>query len=335
MRSAACIAFLTLSVAGILPAARAQPAPSRGVFTAQFDNDVFLSTDQNYTSGARFSYVTPVAPNHPLRPIARTLPLIEGEPRISYTLAQMLFTPRDVSQTQPILTDQPYAGYLYLGLGFESERRLEAGRSILDSVQLQVGIVGPHAYGEETQKAAHKLFGSEEPLGWDNQLNDELAINLFYSRVWGEWLGTQIGSPDSDLRMDLSPHLGAALGNVYTYAAAGATFRFGQNLPAQIGPASIHPGPPGTDYYKPASELRWYLFIEIQGRAVARNIFLDGNTFTDSHSVDKNALVGELRSGIAVQLGRFRLTYARTNRSEEFTGQPSNRFGSISLSAAF
>jgi hypothetical protein len=73
----------------------------------------------------------------------------------------------------------------------------------------------------------------------------------------------------------------------------------------------------------------------MDGRAVARNIFLDGNTFTDSHSIDKEGLVGEMRFGLAVLLGRYRLTYARVNRSEEFEGQASNRFGSLTLSVAF
>ena len=334
MRTTVGAAFLVLSAAGFISAATAEEPP-QGVLSVQFDNDVFTGTDRYYTSGARVSYVTPMAPSHPLRPLARALPLFEGELRISYALAQQLFTPSDVSQSQPIPNDEPYAGYLYAEIGIESEKRRDDGRSILDSAALQIGVVGPHAYGEQTQKAAHKLFGTDDPMGWDNQLNNELAINLYYDRVWVGWYGTGTGQPDSGYRIDLSPNVGAALGNVYTYAAAGATLRFGRNLPPSLGPSSIRPGPPGTNYYKPVPDVRWYLYVDVEGWAVARNIFLDGNTFTQSQSVDKNTLVGELRAGLAVQLGRYRLTYARVSGSKEFCGQVSNRFGALSLSTAF
>jgi len=37
-----------------------------------------------------------------------------------------------------------------------------------------------------------------------------------------------------------------------------------------------------------------YLFAFVDGRAVGRDIFLDGNTFTDSHSVTRKTFVGDL-----------------------------------------
>jgi len=137
------------------------------------------------------------------------------------------------------------------------------------------------------------------------------------------------------LSVDLSPHVGAGLGNVYTYAAGGATLRFGQNLPTSSGPRSIRPGPPGSDYYQAAPDGRWYLFLGLEGRAVARNIFLDGNTFTDGPSVDKYVFVGEVRAGIAVIMGRYRLAYAQVYRSKQFHGQVPETFGALSLSTEF
>jgi hypothetical protein len=327
--------LLALIAMAHIPAAAAEPEPSSGVLSVHFDNDYFLDTDQNYTSGFRLAYLAPMGPTHPLRPLARALPLGEGEFRVTYSLGQKIFTPRDIHQTQLITTDQPYAAYLYGGIALESERPREGGHRILDSVELQIGVVGPHAYGEEVQQWAHRLFGSDEPMGWGNQLNDELAINLYYDRIWGGWYGAANGPEEGNYRVELSPYVGAALGNVYTYLSAGATLRVGQNIPPHDGPPSIRPGPPGTDYFKPAPDLRWYVYVALEGRAVARNIFLDGNTVTDSHSVDKNGLVGELRFGLAVLLGRYRLTYTKVNGSEEFQGQTSNRYGALTLSVAF
>lgn len=335
MRSMVGAVLLALASAASFPAAAAEPEPPRGVFSVHIDNDALAQTDQNYTSGIRLSYVAPMAPTHPLRALARALPLVEGELRVGYAFGQKIFTPRDISQTQPIPTDQPYAGYLYAGIGFESESRREDGRRILDMVELQIGIVGPHAYGEPVQKWAHRVTGTEEPMGWANQLNDELAVTLFYDRLWGGWYGTRIGQPDGGYRIDLSPHVGAALGNVYTYAAAGGTLRFGRHLPSDYGPRFIRPSPPGTDYYKPAPDTRWYLFTGVEGRAVAQNIFLDGNTFTDSLSVDKYGFVGELRVGMTVLWDRYRLTLAWVERTKEFHGQVPNSFGTLNLSTTF
>jgi lipid A 3-O-deacylase len=50
---------------------------------------------------------------------------------------------------------------------------------------------------------------------------------------------------------------------------------------------------PGAAYFQtPKGGFGWCLFASFEGRAVARNIFLDGNTFTDSHSIDKKTFVG-------------------------------------------
>ncbi len=335
MRTAAATALLALIAAGSVPAVATEPGPPPGVLTLQIENDFFAGSDQNYTSGFRIAYAAPLGPSHPLESIGRALPLMGGPMRYAYSLGQQLYTPRDISVSQPILTDQPYAGYLYVGIAIESELPRVHGPRIRSSFELQVGVVGPAALGEQTQKAAHKIFNSDEANGWDNQLKNEPTVNLFYDRAWIGWYENRIGAAGSGYRIDLSPHVGAALGNVYTYAAAGATLRFGPNLPAALGPRTLRPGPPGSDYYKTAPDGRWHLFLGAEGRAVARNIFLDGNTFTDSQSVNKYPYVGEARVGIAITLGRYRLAYAQAFRTRQFRGGDPESFGSVSLSTDF
>ena len=66
------------------------------------------------------------------------------------------------------------------------------------------------------------------------------------------------------------------------------------------------------------------------------NIFLDGNTFFDSHSVEKNYLVGDLVAGAAVSGLGMRLGFSFVVRSPEFEGQDGpDRFGSFTLSFHF
>jgi hypothetical protein len=86
----------------------------------------------------------------------------------------------------------------------------------------------------------------------------------------------------------------------------------------------------------PTDKLAWYLFVGVEGRAVAHNIFLDGNTFKDSRSVDAEPLVGDLQFGLVLTWGRVRLSYTHVLGSHEFKTQPGNtQFGVASLSVAF
>ena len=78
------------------------------------------------------------------------------------------------------------------------------------------------------------------------------------------------------------------------------------------------------------------MFVGVDGRAIARNIFLDGNTWRDSRSVDKEPLVGDLQWGLAVTWKGARLTYTHVRRTREFETQgPSSDFGAFALSVAF
>jgi hypothetical protein len=123
---------------------------------------------------------------------------------------------------------------------------------------------------------------------------------------------------------------------VFTYGAAGFTLRLGSDLDKDFGPPRIRPSLPGGACFRPEKGFTWYLFAGLEGRAVLRNIFLDGNTFSDSHSVDKKPFVGDLQAGLAVQWGRFRFSYTEIFRSKEFEEQESaDVFGSLSLSYHF
>jgi hypothetical protein len=71
---------------------------------------------------------------------------------------------------------------------------------------------------------------------------------------------------------------------------------------------------------------------------VARNIFLDGNTFEDSPHVTKNPLVGDLQLGVAMTISGARLAYTHVFRTKEFEGQKGgdlSQYGALSLSLRF
>ena len=63
-----------------------------------------------------------------------------------------------------------------------------------------------------------------------------------------------------------------------TYLEVGATLRIGNDLPNDYGAPRIRPSLPGSNFFLPRDNFGWYLFAGAGGRAVAYNIFLDGNT---------------------------------------------------------
>jgi lipid A 3-O-deacylase len=138
------------------------------------------------------------------------------------------------------------------------------------------------------------------------------------------------------LGADFTPSIGASVGNIYTHAAASMMFRVGYDLPSDYGPPVIRPNLPGSDFFIPSRVLGWYLFAGLEGRAVARNIFLDGNTFQDSPSVDKRLFVGGVQAGVALTYHSTRLAYTHVFRTHEFSGQKnSDQFGALTLSVRF
>lgn len=302
----------------------------KGIYTLALENDLFSGSDDNYTNGVRVAFLS-AENNFPtwLEEGANALPFLsaKGHKRWHIAFGQSMFTPHDLTQTQLQIDDRPYAGWLYGSLGLISDTGYR-----LDNLQLSIGMVGPASLAAQTQRFVHDVIDTTRPEGWDHQLHDEPGLMLTYER---KWRNLYEFSPFG-WGVDITPSLGGSIGNVYTHAAAGAVIRFGYDLPSDYGPPLIRPNLPGSDFFSPNKDVAWYLFAGFEGRAVARNIFLDGNTFQDSHRVDKYPLVGGLQAGIAFTFENTRLAYTHILRTREFHGQPeADSFGAITLSRRF
>lgn len=319
-----------IAIASLIVAPGVCSEPGIDTLSLVVENDLFYDQDRNYTSGVALLWM-PAASRPPdwALAIAHWLPWFpeEGAVRHAYVLGQSMYTPQDITLAEPPLDDRPYAGWLYgtVGLGAETGRRL-------DQLALTVGVVGPASGAEQTQSFVHRLKDEDEPEGWDTQLGNELGLLLTYQRSWRA-LATQ---PLAGLELDLAPHAGGALGNVYTYASAGLTLRFGKGLALDYGPPRIQPSVPGSGLYVPTDTFAWYLFAGFEGRGVLRNLFLDGSSFQDSRSVNNEPLVGDLQWGTSLSWRGARLSYTHVLRTREFaTQQEHDDFGAVSLSISF
>jgi len=306
-----------------VPARAADPS---GTFTTVFENDLFYRTDRDYTNGIEFNW-------SPTGSASERLPeFLAGQApnlfprdftRANYSLGQMMFTPEDTAAYDPPLTQRPYAGYLYGALALTS-----AGPRTEEQLRIQLGMIGPASLAADSQDLIHRLRGFALPQGWHTQLRDEPGLVVSYQVTQQ---AVSLAMP-GDFAFDIKGNAGGAIGNVFDYASAGAVARIGINMPNDSGPPQIEPGRPSSYYYDPKPGLGAYIFAGIQGRAVVRNLFLDGNSFEDSRSVDKENFVGEVSFGGALDFERFRLSFVHVIRSREYRTQAGfDQFGTLSL----
>ncbi len=307
--------------------------PHDKFITLAVENDAFgRGTDQNYTSGVRLTYFDLNAEFPEIaREIADLVPTfdINRTSSVYYSLGQNLFTPDDITLKEPEPDDRPYAAFLYGSIGMAT-----LTDNHIDEIEATVGVVGPWALGEVTQETVHDLVEADDPNGWDNQLENEPALMLSWQRRFPQIKSFEV----LDLNIAATPYGGLTIGNVYAYANGGVSFRLspGEARWSDL-PLRVRPALPGTGFYEiPEDGWDWYLFGGLEGRAVARNIFLDGNTFESSPSVDKFPLVGDANAGVAFTLGRARVSYTLVYRSKEFEGQDSgDLFGALSAAYRF
>ncbi len=338
-----------LFLASLMPLAALAGRPAeddvqRGTMSIYFENDLFTGTDRFYTNGVKLSWSsadlekfadTPYASG--LLPLIDHIPFINSssyQKNLAFSVGQNIYTPDDTESTERLENDRPYAGWLYLGLGF-----IWKNAAVRNSLAINIGVVGSWSYAEEAQRLVHETRGLAVPRGWDNQLHNELGVVAVYERTW-RW-------PRHERRVgldwELLPHVGAAVGNVATYANLGGEFRVGLNLPDDFGTAGIGPAATtstpverGQTAERARFDLGLYVFARADGRAVAHNIFIDGNTFGSSASAERKPLVADLSVGTSLNLHNTKITYAVTYRSEEFEAQKEGQlFGSVTLNLTF
>jgi len=293
-------------------------------FIFQLENDLVSGSDRHYTNGIRLSLLSPAKLNSDDTGKSE---------RWGLSLGQDMYTPQDRYTRTLITDDRPYGAWLYAAVSRHTITDTGNGSKTLESMELDLGVVGPAAQGEEVQDFVHEARLIDTFEGWDNQIKNEPALALLYENKW------RLGAPAEVFgfgQFDAIPHMGLSLGNVSTHAGTGGVIRWGHNLPENFGPPSlIHGGTPFQNWDNDSEQINFsaFLFATAAGKYVARNIFLDGNTFRDSHSVSRRPWVADFSVGASLLIGPINLSYSTALRTREFDGQDhNNRFGSLTIS---
>jgi len=255
-------------------------------------------------------------------------------------------TPADITASGPISTDRPFAGYTYAGLFFQRAHRTASQEfpfpsasafldpksySSFESLELDIGILGPSSLAENAQEMIHHQFDDPSPNGWGNQLHDEPEFSLKYNRRWRSQAVQPLAT--IPLAFQAIPEAGAIAGSLQDEVHAGATFRIGYNLPDDFGPGELanpadftgrtaYTGPSMWDLALEDQSV--YIFVRPYGRIVAHSALLQGDNWRHDDPVTANPspAVFDVQFGIAWRfLKHFEVAYMTTYESPEFTGQ--------------
>ena len=275
----------------------------------RIDNDAFdfwmlpwNRPDEEYSSGVHITYDGGDAPWWSRRMLRQLAPCTTSsrECRMSRAeIGQDLYTPA-TSKTNPVPApgSRPNAGWLYLS---QTARSLRVSRS--DELTLTFGVTGRPSLGKFTQTIAHNAAPTfNRPSDWSDQVGFEPGLGARYEQR------RRIGQDDRAIGFDVIPRFALTAGNVSTAAEIGVQTRTGWHL--------RHPWLPRDGPFEIA------LSGGVSARAVARDLFLDGNTFRDGPHVGHEVFVGSGEIGVLIRFRALSLAYRAVNDTRSYGAGP-------------
>jgi hypothetical protein len=258
------------------------------------DNDFFVGSDSSsYTHGAELTWYD------------------QNDWGTYFTgLRNRIYTPTDTTRAENQPDDHPWCGLSTVFF----EQGITQGR-LRSKYSIETGILGPSSMAKEQQIWFHKLSGSDKPQGWNNQLQNEFALNAYLDNWYG--LGPQGRTQAWSVTPDFL--YGGVLGTVYDHLYSGLGVRAGYNIPPLWPDNGLSPDVPPR-----SPPFFAYLLASLKGIAVAHNATLGQSLFhgvDEEHHVDPHPFLGEARVGICLGYGWVSLMGLVSLGTREFDGQ--------------
>ena len=257
----------------LLPLSLSARADDNDWLSLIWHNDLLVGKDGGgYTNGLFLSWYTfsdeirdDFTPPWLTRSLARWL-IPDDQPKLElgvHTLGQMMITPEDVSKLDREHGDAPYAGLLYWRSGYFSYTD-----NRVDSVAVTLGVVGPLAGAERTQKWVHEVTGSTQPRGWDNQVSNEAIGQIERARMW------RFASSPGARQADLLTQVSGSVGNLESAARLTVIARYGADLQRSVISASQLSGRVSNPM---AIDRGWNVYLGVGIDYVHNQIFISGS----------------------------------------------------------
>jgi len=151
----------------------------------EFINDILNGSDDGVSNALSFQLYSPTSekwqdiPNFPnfLTSFGAWLPGFSGDQfrkRISVSASQLIQTPTDIENPDPIADDVAYLGLLTLSTGFTAYNDNE-----FRGLNIVLGVTGEPSFAEQAQNFVHEGLGQGEVAqGWDHQFGNAPILNI-------------------------------------------------------------------------------------------------------------------------------------------------------------
>jgi hypothetical protein len=280
--------------------------------------------DRDYTQGAFVAFtLTDEDTPRVAADLARALPQFDGKApvHLGFLASQQLWTPADTDARFPIPDDRPYAASLWGAVALQSPvldpdpvRR----RDRVDHLQVEIGVLGPRARGEEAQNSVHAYYQADRANGWEWQVADETVVQGTAERRW-RLLAGEIAP---EWRWDVVPRARLRAGTFRVEGAGGALVRAGWNLPRDFGPMLVD----ASGLTRGAPRERLWLALHGGGevRLVAHDATLGRNTFDGARTATPEPVAGTYTVGASAGWGSFSLVFEQHWITPEFRERSRN-----------
>ncbi len=324
--------FAVIALMALSTSAAAEASEGKDAYAVYLENDSKNiggpGSDQSYSNGFKFSYI--YAEGRVPRwatPMLDRFHVLENQAKwaqvnFALSLGHQIFTPNNTQASELLKEDRPYAAWLYLGFAISLKEKYTE-----HFIDVDLGTIGPSAQGKQLQNGFHGLIGTNKAHGWRNGLRDEPTLQLFYQKRH---------KVVSQKNLDFVSYYGSSLGNVLIGGHVGGTARVGIHLPDDFG-SSRPSASDGNSFISSRSrysdsENTYYLFGGVRGNYVNTNIFLDGNSYQESHSVKKLPFTFESEFGFGLRYRSATLVWRFVSKSPELVEKKEfNSFASVSL----
>lgn len=229
------ISLVLISVPGLASDLDPFYEKDRTGWALYIDNDLLTGgdNDQDYTggiaitlSGARaaehslsvFGWLTALNSFSGLERVYRDRNLFQ---RHNFEIGFTLFTPVDISTSEPIADDHPYASLFFVS---NTQQTVLPDQHVSYQSSLTVGFLGLEL-AEDVQGLIHNLTGSDKPQGWANQVSagGEPTARYGVSRLKTHFLRQGRRGLRTELKTSLEANIGFS-----TDVAAGVSWRWGR-----------------------------------------------------------------------------------------------------------
>ncbi|MGK4566400.1 lipid A-modifier LpxR family protein [Flavobacterium sp. 3HN19-14] len=280
------------------------------------DNDLYFSSvnDKYYTNGFEFYY----------RYTNKKKKENINKKMTEFKIGQYIYVPYTRFAVEPERNDRPFAGYLFIEAG---QNIFYQNESVL-KMNLQLGFVGPNAFGEETQHFFHKNFGYKRIYGWENQIRNAFAVqgNMFFSKEI---------FPNFNDKIDFHVQADVNFGTVWDGITTGILSRMSLKPLLPIYNSNLHGASTNADRKIYKDEREFYFYVNPGVNYQLYDTTVTGSLFSDNSPVTRSIIPFRLNleAGFKYRKNNWNLSYVFIYKGKEVR-MPRNTgyfYGSITI----